>query len=255
MPQTCIEIGKPGQTLRGTAYLPDGAGRPGRVPTVLMLHGFTGHRIGNAFMFVNLARALNRIGIAAVAFDFLNSGESDGSFEQTRVTQQVANAKAMTRWLGGQGFVDRSRMAVLGHSLGALVACCLTARDPSYAARVLLAPTTVDRLCRYAGEPQAGDRVTIGTHALHAEFFTDVRTLDPLGDAARSPLPTLIVEGAADDLVPAAVSGEYADALVGTAHPPTVQRIADADHAFSRPQPRRELIDAVTEYLGRRLAG
>ena len=41
-----------------------------------------------------VARELTKRGLAAVTFDFLNSGESDGSFDQALVTQEVADAAA-----------------------------------------------------------------------------------------------------------------------------------------------------------------
>ena len=252
--QEPILLGPVGKTLRGTAYLPDhaasGPGSATRVPTVLMLHGFTGNRIGNGFMFVNLGRALAERGIAAVAFDFLHSGESDGSFDQMLVSGEIEDALTMTRWLGGQGFVDRSRMAVLGHSLGALVACCLTARDSSYAARMLLAPTTVENLCRYAGEPGKADAITVGAHHLHRDFFEDLHQLKPLSDAAETLLPTLVVQAVNDELVSDAVSGAYAEAIQRAGGVAKVEQIAEADHAFSRPVPRRTLIETVVNWAG-----
>ena len=39
-----------------------------RYPTVLLLHGFTGQRTESGFLFVRLARAMNRRGMAAVTF-------------------------------------------------------------------------------------------------------------------------------------------------------------------------------------------
>src|SRR5690606_27088048 len=181
-------------------------------PTVLMLHGFTGQRIESGFLFVQLARALVKQGIAAVTFDFLHSGESDGSFDQMLVTGELADAMRITDWVRGQPFVDRSRLGLLGFSLGGLLACCVTGRTDAYRALVLLAPTTVANMSRHAGERGGGERVAIGPHQLHPQFFDDMRTLDPVGDCLRHPRPTLLVQGTADKAVPPNVSMTFVDA-------------------------------------------
>ena len=153
------------------AYLPDHTGRSG---TVLMLHGFTGQRIESGFMFVQLARRIAASGLAAVTFDFRHSGESDGSFDQMLVSGEIQDALQVTRWLGAQPFVDRSRLGVLGFSLGGLVAACAGAYSGAYSAMVLVAPTTQTNLSRYASQQRVGDSVVIGPHVLHPDFFDDL---------------------------------------------------------------------------------
>jgi uncharacterized protein len=252
--QHAIEVEHHGQTIRGTVYRPDTLKR---VPAVLMLHGFTGQRMESGFLFVKLARALAQRGLAAVTFDFRNSGESDGSFENMLATQELDDAVRMTQWLQGQPFADRSRLGLLGFSLGGLLAACTDARTASgggvYRAMVMIAPTTVDNICRHAGEG-APDPVTIGSHALHRMFFTDVRSLDPIGDIVRhNHRPTLLVQGTGDKAVPPEVSHQYVDAMNKAGVPLTVELISEADHGFSTPAWRAKLIPLVADWLAREL--
>lgn len=251
--QQAIELDHAGSTLRGMAYLPSGGGR---YPTVLMLHGFLGHRIESGYLFVQLGRALAERGIAAVTFDFRGSGESDGSFDESLVTGQVADAVRVSQWLTGQVFVDRSRMAVLGFSLGGLVAVCTAARTALFRAMVLLAPTTVTNLCRHAGEPDCRPRKPVirGAHELHPHFFDDLRTLDPLADCTAHPRPTLVVQGTGDTAVTPAISGEYVTALRAGGAAVTVETIDGADHSFAHPDWRAQLLKIVPRWLVQRLA-
>ena len=195
MMQQAIEVEHRGQMIRGMSYRPEGKAR---VPAVLFLHGFTGQRIETSFVFVQLARALAQRGIAAVTFDFINSGESDGSFDKMLVTQELADALRMTQWLTGQPFVDRSRMGLLGFSLGGLVAASAMARTDVYSALALMAPTTVENLCRHANRERIEGKVVVGPYLLHEDFFDDARTLNPVADIIVNPRPTLLVQGTGD---------------------------------------------------------
>jgi len=250
MKQQAFEVDQRGMTLRGTSYLPD---RAGRHPAVLLLHGFAGQRIEAGFMFVQIARALTEAGIAAVAFDFRHCGESDGRFEQMLVTGKVEDALRMTRWLQGQPFADRSRLGVLGYSLGGLVAACLCGRSNAYRTLTLIAPTTVENMARHAGEKTPGELVTVGPHALHPQFFDDMRTLDPLTDCMRHPRPTLIVQGTEDKAVPPDISGQYVQTMRQAGITVTMEEVAGADHSFSKPQPRQTLLRAITQWHGEQL--
>lgn len=245
MAQHSFDIHHREMTIRGTCYLPDVARR---VPTVLLLHSFTGNRIESGFMFVQIARALCQEGIAAVTFDFRHSGESDGTFEDMLVSGQIEDALRMTEWLGGRPFADRSRLGLLGFSLGGLVAACLSARTTIYRALMLVAPTTVDNLCRVAGEAKPDRPARAGPHHLHPRLFEDLRQLDPIGDCTRNPRPTLVVHGSEDTAVPPDVCGEFIIAMQTAGIDLVANHIPDADHTFSRKGHRTALIDAVTTW-------
>jgi len=245
--QRPVETERNGLTLRGTAYLPEA---PGRHPAVLLLHGLSGHRIETGFLFVRLGRALAARGIAAVAFDFLHSGESDGAFERMSVPGEIADAEAMTRWLAAQPFTDRSRLGLLGFSLGGLVAACLNARTDAYGAHVLVAPTTVENLARHARrwrDPHG--RIRIGAHHLNRRFIETLEGLDPAGDLARPPRPTLIIQGSGDETVPPATSRHFARALERAGAPARTLEIAGAGHTFADPEHQDQLARAATDFL------
>jgi len=250
MPQQSFEVDNHGQAIRGTFYRPD---ITSRVPVVVLLHGFTGQRIESGFLFVQLARALNKRNVAAVTFDFRNSGESDGSFDQMLVTQELDDALRMTQWSRSQAQVDRTRMGLLGFSLGGLLASCCMSRTNVYRALCLVAPTTVTNLCRHAGEKPAGEPIYVGPHRLHQRFFDDVRTLNPVADVIVNPRPTLLIQGAEDTAVPPDVSQAYVDELQRSNVPVRHDLISDANHVFSTPAARERLVDTVVDWFAEAL--
>lgn len=255
MQQRSFETDLHGQTLRGTAYL---AGRRGeaerRRPAVVMLHGFTGTRIEAGFNFMLLGRQLARAGVHAITFDFRGSGESDGAFEEMLVTGEIDDALRILNWTRSQPCVDRRHVALLGFSLGGLVASCAAARTAGpIAALALIAPTTVDNLSRHAGEAAHDGPVIVGPHTLHPNFFDDLRTLDPLTDITRCPCPTLVVQGTDDEAVKPGVSDQFIEALRAIGAAVQATPIQGANHVFSTPEHRRQMIDAVVGFLSTHL--
>ena len=252
MQQSPIQLEHRGMMIRGTAYLPDA---PGRRPTVLMLHSFAGNRIEGGFAFVRIARNLASRGIAAVTFDFLHSGESDGSFGQMLASGELADAQRMAEWVAGQPFVDRTRVGLYGFSLGGLLASCLNARVKMFRALALTAPTTPQNLVsNVLKRADAAGKITIGAHFLHPRFTEDVLKFDPLADAVKNPRPTLVIQGTGDTAVAPAVSQLYVDAMKKVGMPVTHQLVADADHNFGHPLWQKQLITHVGEFFAGTLA-
>lgn len=255
MPQQPIEVEHRRQAIRGCVYLPEAAGK--RVSAVLFLHGFTGNRIEAGFAFVQTARALAARGIAAVTFDFRNSGESDGSFDQMLVSGELADALRMTEWLQGQPFVDRSRLAILGFSLGGLLAACTTARSAAFRALALWAPSTAENLsnnvCKRSNDCPAGEPLIVGAYTMHKDFLKDLAQFDAVKDVTKRPRPTLLVQGTGDKAVTPAVSQKFVDAMMSASVPVVHHLIQDADHGFSTPTTRQELIGVTTQWLVKQL--
>lgn len=208
-------------------------------------------------MFVRLARELNARGIHAVTFDFIGSGESDGLFEEMLVSHELSDALKVTQWVEGQSFVDRSRMGVVGFSLGGMLAATLTAKRPSFKARVLLAPSTAHNLCRLTGDRDACTpqvpQLVYGAHTLHKDFFKDLQTFNGPADMVKCKAPTLVVQGTADTSVTPAVSQEYTDAMTKAGIENKTVLIDGGDHVFSKQAWQRGMIGAVAEWLPKRI--
>lgn len=128
-------------TLAGTLSVPEGKGPH---PVVLMITGsgpqdrdetLFGHK-----PFAVIADHLARRGIASLRVDDRGVGGSTGSTPKSTSEDFASDVRAGIAFLQQQPEIDRRRIALLGHSEGAMVAPMVAADSPDVAAVVLLAP-------------------------------------------------------------------------------------------------------------------
>ncbi len=261
--------------LHGMLHLPVGA--PAPHPCVLMLHGFTGTSIEPHRVFVLMARAFAAAGIAAMRFDFRGSGQSEGAFSDMTLTRELEDALAALALLEGRGdVIDRSRMGILGLSMGGLMAA-LTAGTVSVKALGLWAPASPAVMlgwfngerrnpasivaafaAGFAGEEfPAGmgfhapsGHMDFGGNPVSKEFFIDALNHDSLTTVKNHAGKALIVHGTADPTVPFAVGQQYAAALRehGTLH-----AIDGAGHTFESIPHHDEALRVTLEFFKRLL--
>jgi dipeptidyl aminopeptidase/acylaminoacyl peptidase len=119
-----------GLKLDAVLHRPDK--RAGDVPAFMVLHGFGGNKDGSGGL--ASAHMLEKLGYAALRFDFRGCGKSDGPRGRTICLEQVADVKNALTWLAGQPGIDGRRIGVIGHSFGAAVAVYSAGVDPRIAA-------------------------------------------------------------------------------------------------------------------------
>lgn len=101
-----------GVTLRGWHYIPDGA--KGRLPTVVMAHGFSG--VKELFL-DKYAEVFCKAGLAAVVYDHRNFGASDGKPRQhINPWEQVAGFRDAITYAETLPETDRERIGIWGSS-------------------------------------------------------------------------------------------------------------------------------------------
>lgn len=132
-----------GFALAGTLSSPR---ETGRRPAVLLLNGSGPQERDAALAFLpgyrpmaQLADTLARRGIAVLRLDDRGTGASAGRFAGSTSVDLADDAQDALRWLRAQPGVDSTRIAVLGHSEGGLLAVMLATREPSLAGIVLMA--------------------------------------------------------------------------------------------------------------------
>lgn len=81
-----------GQRLNGILNIPDSSN--GKIG-VIFLHGWGTYRIGPHRIFVQAARAFEKIGIPSLRFDFRGRGESEGETNTTLLLDMVDDASAV----------------------------------------------------------------------------------------------------------------------------------------------------------------
>lgn len=126
--------------LAGSFTLPEG---PGPFPAVVLLSGSGAQDRDEALMghrpFLVLADHLTRAGFAVLRFDDRGVGGSKGVLDQATQLDLVGDARGALDWLTQQPEVDKTRLGLVGHSEGALIAARTAGADKRVGAIVMLA--------------------------------------------------------------------------------------------------------------------
>jgi uncharacterized protein len=88
MTERPVSFDSDGLRLFGVLGLPDGSPKSGLV----LIHGWSGYRIGPNRILVQAARAFNNAGVATLRFDLRGRGESEGDMMQTDLDGMIADA-------------------------------------------------------------------------------------------------------------------------------------------------------------------
>jgi dipeptidyl aminopeptidase/acylaminoacyl peptidase len=283
-----------GHTLAGTLTLPATASRTRRVAAIVTISG-SGPQDRDEFIgiegyrpFRQLADSLGRRGIAVLRMDDRGTGASTGTFKRTTSAEFAEDIRAGLAYLRTRPEIDASRLAVLGHSEGAVIAPMVADAEPSLKAIVLLAGVArparsaldmqMKNLISHnaklteAGKDSAVAQIPARVDSMMAadpwmKFFL---THDPSATARRVKTPVLIITGANDQQAPPAQVAEQEAAFRAagnrdvTAHViPGVNHlfVVDADgfpgNYTKLPAPvrmKQDVVGEVVDWLVKRLS-
>jgi uncharacterized protein len=207
------------------------AGEPDGGVAVLVANGNAGNRSLRA----PLARALASAGLAVLLFDYRGYGGNPGRPSEQGLARDV---RAAHRFLLEEAEVAPARLLYYGESLGSAVVTELATEHPP-AGLVLRSPFV--------------DLAAVGrVHYPCLPVRTLLRDRYPLADQlARMQVPTTVVYGSRDSIVPPEQSRAVAAAAAGETR---VVEIAGADHNDPDLLAGEQLIEAVVE-LAERVCG
>lgn len=254
-----VECKSRGLTLRGMMHIPDG--HDGKVPFVILFHGFCDDRNEINFVHTELSRRLCAAGIASVRFDFAGSGESDGRFEDMTVSGEVADGQAILDFVKGLDFVDTRRIALHGLSMGGCVASMVAGlRNEDVCALSLWCPAP-DVVYNLRDKTLCGVDVSDMEERGCADyeglkvglaFYRDALTLDPFAVAAKFTKRVNLVHGDEDVTASIQCSRRYKEIYGDRAAFLTVH---GAEHRFKSFAFRKARMDSAMAFLTRELLG
>lgn len=232
-------------TMRGSLHYADTE----NAPWFVFCHGFTSQRMGPGYLFVKLSKTLAYSGFNSLRFDFCGSGESDGNFCDMNVSTMDSDLTTIVNWLRKEQHA--SRIILLGHSFGAIIAsnCSIYAQG-----LVLISPVANPQnlICKQSklieSGPNAEGFYEYGPHEMRASFMNYLK-IDPvksLCDSFRGPL--LLVHGSEDKSISVEESGRYISEARKIGIDSQYHILQGADHNFSRVSDVRLLCNTVTNW-------
>lgn len=212
-----IDIAAAGIKLAGTLSIPNGAGR---FPAVVLICGsgpetrdedVMGHKV-----FLVLADALNRHGIAVLRYDKRGVGESTGNYATATFADFAADAESALRFLRSRPEIAPNRVGLIGHSEGGAVAPMIAARDPSVRFVVLMAAPGMRigqllrlqtaKIAKASGTPDADIARKL---AFFDKFYVDLATAK--GDEQALAIAKAdVAQAVANKIIPAASADAFA---------------------------------------------
>ncbi len=259
--ETIVNFENLGLNIIGTLAMPDS---DEAVPLVLLFHGFKGERdelpIVNTeeAMFSRTARIFAERGIATLRIEFRGSGESEGAWEDTTFTGQIADAIAALDFAGTLEGVDAERIGIIGLSQGGLVGAEAAGQDDRVKSLVLWSPAAnpasnfaniLPMETILAGLALADDEVLPVTlpwgeeTGMKRPFFEELFTVNPVAAITGYANPMLVIMGSRDTTVfPPQQMGE----TFLNYHEGDEQLIVlDGDHIFDVLATGPEVLDAA----------
>lgn len=135
-----IEIkNKKNEIIRGIQNLPDDISKNKKLPTIVIVHGHTGNKLGNSFFYVRMSKYFTEQGYCTFRFDFTGSGESDGEFENMTLSSELEDMDCIMDYIKYNKNVNREKIFIIGHSMGGLITT-LKAQQYNPKKIILLAP-------------------------------------------------------------------------------------------------------------------
>lgn len=243
-----IPNAKSGNTLRGTLYLPDGAGKK---PLVI-----TSHELGgNAAMpwWKNYASHWAGEGLLVLAFDFAGGGEksrSDGKTTDMSVLTEADDLEAVLDHAKNWDFVDTSKIIIAGGSQGGGVASVVASRRADdIASLILLYPAFYlpDNLRELFPDRSAIPEVhrRNGLIDVGKRYVTDMYDYDYFAKMGGFKKPVLIVHGDADKTAP----HSYSERAIPVYPNATLHTIKGAGHIFLTAEYQSEFLQTADEFL------
>lgn len=193
-----------------------------KCPVVIIYHGLTGNRSENHILAV--ADSLLSHGVAVVRFDFNGHGESEGEFVDMTLDNEVEDAEKVFEYVESLEWVDKSRIAISGHSQGGLVTGVLAGKLGSGKARcaVLMAPAACIHTMALSGNMFGYDvgsddlpeyiEFWGGSH-LGRQYLISAYNMDVFGRTSAYKGPTLVIQGTEDSAELMADAARYPDYL------------------------------------------
>ena len=175
---------------------------------VIMVHGFTSNK--NTENFVKLTEFLNEKDISSFRFDIYGHGESEGKFEDITITEAVDDILKTINFLKLKGY---SKLGLIGSSFGGISSIMTASKTDDLSFLILKSPVSnyeeveeirieYPRMEEWKKNGFKDYENNGKKMRLNYTFYEDFKNNNGYEAAPKIKIPTLIVHGDADQIVP-----------------------------------------------------
>jgi len=202
-------------------------------------------------------------GLNCFRFNFSGTKQSEGKPEDSYYTKQASDLCSVIDYFSIRGYQIKS---ILGHSIGATATIIQAAKDRRIASIILIAPRIKPSNSIIVKEIRASGKTLSGaiestetiysveikgkkgkgrrTYRFSKVYLEEMRDIDILGYLKQVKIPTLILRGTEDDVVPKEEVEEACKANKVVRHIP----INGAGHTFKNSEDRDNLISEILQW-------
>lgn len=228
-----------------------------RFPLAVICHGFVGSRIGVDRLFVKTARELAEEGFLVVRFDYIGCGESSGQYGQEGIDSMIAQTRAVLDYAMSIGDIDPTRVTLIGHSLGGVIALLTAARDRRVKNLVLWSAVgyPFNDIVKITGRDVYDRAVKQGSadylgYEFQPVFFESLGTYQPFQEASKFSGDVLVIHGTSDDEIPVDYAFLYQKVFWMRPEGRCDKEIIfQANHTYSSGDHQQQLLRKTKEWL------
>ena len=228
---------------------------------VIVCHGLGWHKDNE--LIIAICKSFQKKGINSFRFNFSGSMQSEGKPEDSHYTKQASDLCSVIDYFSIRGYQIKS---ILGHSIGATATIIQAAKDRRVASIILIAPrikpsnsiivraiiesgktlseaiesTETIYSVELKGKKGKGSR----TYRFSKEYLEELRDTDIVGYLKQVKIPTLILRGTEDDVVPKEEVEEACKSNKVVRHIP----INRAGHTFKNSEDKDKLISEILQW-------
>lgn len=218
---------------------------------VIMVHGFSSSK--NTQKFVSITDEIVKGNISSLRFDVYGHGDSDGDFADITVTEAVDDIIQAIGYVKSLGY---KRIGLIGSSFGGNASILAASQNSDLTFLGLVCPVSnysaLEHYRKSAQELEAwkenGYRIYVsgdGTeHRVNYSFFEDIQQYDEYKLAEKISVPTLVVHGNADTIVPYTQSEE----LIKHIPQSELKIVQGAGHRFENEDQFQEMCQYLVEF-------
>lgn len=229
----------------------------GKVPLVIICHGFVGNRIGTDRLFVQAAREFAARGSIVIRFDYAGCGESGGVYGEHGLDSMIDQTRTALDYGLSLDCVDPLRVTLVGHSLGGAAALLTASKDRRVKSLVLWSAVghPFHDIVRIVGREVYDRAISKGRadyrgYTLTPAFFESLQKHQPFQQASKFHGDVFLAHGTSDDIIPADYTFLLEKAFWLRGEGRCDKNILfQADHTYSNGEHKAELFKSTADWL------